>query len=103
MKPKRLAGAAGVCARAVPAGTIASSNGKATAAPKPRRNVRRASAVFVMNIANLSVSRNRRQPHLERCASDDAENDGGETIPLRPGRGNYPPHGRHVLVGEAPA
>jgi len=54
MKPKRRAGAAAVCASAVLAGTMASSSGSATAAPIPRRNVRRGREVFVMNIANLT-------------------------------------------------
>src|SRR5215471_19358183 len=35
------------------AGTIESRNGNATATPAPRRNVRRESAFFVMNIGRL--------------------------------------------------
>jgi len=46
---KRLFGAAAVCARAVAAGTIASSSGRATVIPAPRRNVRRGIRLLVMN------------------------------------------------------
>ena len=49
--PNRLVGAAAVFAVAVRAGTIASSSGSESVAPRPRRTVRRESAVFVMNIA----------------------------------------------------
>ena len=45
-----LAGAAAVCASAVPAGTIASSSGSASVTPAPCRNVRRGMCLFVMNI-----------------------------------------------------
>ena len=48
--PKRGGGFAAVFAMAVNAGTIASRNGSATAAPIPRRNVRRGSDSFVMNM-----------------------------------------------------
>jgi hypothetical protein len=41
--PNRRAGAAAVCAVAVIAGTIASSNGNARVAPIPRNTVRRGS------------------------------------------------------------
>src|SRR5678816_718101 len=38
MKPSRGLGAAGVCAHAVPAGTMASSSGRAMVAPAPLEN-----------------------------------------------------------------
>src|SRR5262245_59746070 len=41
MKPRRVVDAARVCANAVPAGIIASSNGSAIVAPAPLRTVRR--------------------------------------------------------------
>jgi hypothetical protein len=44
----------GAFVAAVNAGTIASSHGSATAAPTPRRNVRRGNDIFVMNIARSS-------------------------------------------------
>src|SRR5262249_42207068 len=43
-------GLAAVCARAVQAGTIASSSGRPIVTPAPRRNVRRERCIFVMNI-----------------------------------------------------
>jgi hypothetical protein len=52
--PKRGRGRAGVCASAVIAGTIASSSGRATVAPTPRRNVRRGNDRFVTNMGPLT-------------------------------------------------
>jgi hypothetical protein len=48
--PKRRVGAAAVRAVAVSAGTMASNNGKASAAPIPLRTVRRGNDRLVMNI-----------------------------------------------------
>ena len=45
-------GVAAVCARSVAAGTIASSNGKASAAPVPRKKVRRTMCFFAMNMVS---------------------------------------------------
>src|SRR6516162_9340392 len=53
MKPARRVGLTGVCAQAVCAGTIASSSGSATAAPAPRRNVRRRRCFLVRYKADL--------------------------------------------------
>ena len=53
--PRRRTGFAGVCARAVIDGTMASSSGSATVAPMPLRNVRRGRAFFEM-IMMLSSS-----------------------------------------------
>jgi hypothetical protein len=50
--PKRSGGLAGILACAVSAGTIASRNGNAMAAPTPRRNVRRGNDILVMNIGD---------------------------------------------------
>ena len=50
-KPRRRTGVASVLARAVAAGIIASSKGRATVAPMPRRKVRRGINFFVMIIA----------------------------------------------------
>src|ERR1700752_816619 len=57
------------------AGVMASSTGRASAAPAPRRNVRRGIDFLVINIAG--------PPHLEWRAVDDAENDGGPPIIVR--------------------
>jgi hypothetical protein len=46
----------GAAARRRPAGTIASSNGKAIVAPTPRRNVRRGICLPVMKSTSLSLS-----------------------------------------------
>src|SRR5688500_9354048 len=43
-------GVAAVCASAVAAGTIASTSGRASATPAPRRTVRRGMCFFVINI-----------------------------------------------------
>ncbi len=55
MHPRRIFGAAAVCASAVRAGIIESSNGNAMAAPAPRSSVRRERCFLVMNIALTSV------------------------------------------------
>src|ERR1700704_308144 len=64
--PKRVPGFAGVFASAVYAGTIASSSGRDTAAPMPRRNVRRAREVFVMNMVLRSLVRQGFRPAFGR-------------------------------------
>jgi hypothetical protein len=50
MNPVRIGRAASVFANALAAGTIASSNGKASAAPAPRRKVRLGIASLETNI-----------------------------------------------------
>jgi hypothetical protein len=47
---ERLLEFAAVCARAVPAGTIESSKGRAIATPVPRRKVLRGTCSLVMNV-----------------------------------------------------
>ena len=49
--PNRLVGEAAVLTVAVIAGTMASSSGNESVAPRPRSTVRRDSDAFVMNIA----------------------------------------------------
>ena len=51
MKPMRIGRAASVFANTVAAGTIASSSGKASTAPAPRRKLRLGTANFDMNMA----------------------------------------------------
>src|ERR1044071_4905049 len=65
----RRTGRAGSAANA---GVMASSTGKARAAPVPRRNARRGSDFLVSIIAC--------SPHLKRHAFDDAENDGRPAV-----------------------
>src|SRR5437667_2669817 len=54
MNPRWGVGRAAVCARAVHAGIIASSKGRPTAMPAPRRNVRRERCFLVMNMSSKS-------------------------------------------------
>src|ERR1700676_2503223 len=60
---------------AAKAGVMASSTGKAKAAPAPRKKVRRGMDFLVITIAY--------PPHLERRAPDDAENDGRPPLVVR--------------------
>src|ERR1700733_6766521 len=55
--PRRWTGRAAVWAPADRAGTIASSNGNASVAPIPRRNVLRGSAILVRNMVTELLSR----------------------------------------------
>src|SRR5512143_3755481 len=57
MKPARRVGLAAVWASAVPAGIMASSKGRATVAPMPRRKVRRCKCFFVRNMVRQSPNR----------------------------------------------
>src|SRR5580700_4547582 len=67
--------------RADVAGIIASRNGNATAAPVPRRRVRRDNAIFRITIGRLlnSVSFFLRHSHLKRYTSHNILNQGGES------------------------
>ncbi len=56
MNPMRQIGFAALFTVAEKAGTIASSNGNATAAPNPRRNVRRGNAILVTIMTAASAS-----------------------------------------------
>ena len=69
MQASRRTGFAAVRDIADTAGTMASSNGKATVAPTPRRNVRRGSDVFVM-IIRVLPSTGLGSPHPERRTLD---------------------------------
>src|SRR4030095_15843292 len=57
------------------AGVMASSMGKASVAPTPRRNVRRGIDFLKITIAD--------SPHLKWCALDDAKNDCGPFLIVR--------------------
>ena len=56
MNPSRRTGLAALFTVAEKAGTIASSIGSANAAPRPRRNVRLGSAIFVIIMTVVSAS-----------------------------------------------
>src|ERR1700704_3335808 len=127
-----LAGTAAVCASNVRAGTIASSNGSANAAPAPLRMVRRGMCRLVMNISVLLVftpgalpgvdiclsrcsllgcrrSLLRRrcfiQLHvlLERIALHDGQHQRGEPVARTVGLTGDGAHEGHILVFHAPA
>src|SRR5512138_1582468 len=89
MPTKRLTGAAADNRIGWSAGTIASSSGKASVTPAPRRNVRRGMCFFGRNISNSQLSYVlirtgrllvRLHPHLELITRDDCLHDGGEPI-----------------------
>ena len=94
-------------ASGVSAGTIASRNGSAMAAPMPRRNVRRGSDILEMYIraSNSRCAGCCADAHLERRAADDAEHEstrtGSRVAPLR-ARSHEPPACR-ARRGRAPA
>src|SRR4051794_31097147 len=71
-------GALAAPALAKPVGSIASSNGRATAVPRPRNTVRRE--------ISLDISLLRCGPLLERVALDDLDQQGREPVVL-PARG----------------
>src|SRR5205814_10138024 len=103
MPQKRLFGAAAVCASAVAAGIIESSSGSASVTPMPRRNVRRGTARFVMNVICASFRRSivHARFHivdspLEWHAIDDAEDEIGKPIFLRRSAVHDYPDRRHV-------
>ena len=117
MAPNRRVGAAAVRTIGVIAGTIASSIGKASVAPRPRRTVRRDNACFVMNIGcSLSFTlpgslTGRRDafvtgaldPHLEWYAPDDAQHNGREAVAVTLGVTGNRAHGGHVRRAQAAA
>src|SRR5712691_1293554 len=113
-----LEGAAAVCARAVAAGTIASSNGSAKVTPAPLRNIRRGICFFETNMLaaplftilvarRLRLTRNGRvhalRVHLKRLALDDAEDERGEAVVVLCGIPRDGADQRHVLILDAAA
>src|ERR1700680_1630505 len=104
-------GLAAVCANATPAGTIASRSGSASAAPAPRRTVRRDMCFFVINVIAVFSSTGRHllvavvyfHVHLERRALHDTQHYGSELV-LAGGRiAHDRPHQWHVLILNAAA
>src|SRR5262245_32493883 len=80
MQPTRLFGAAAVAARAVPAGIIDSSKGRATDAPRPFSIARRGSARLEMNMSSHFLVLTSNLFHLERYALHDADDDRREPV-----------------------
>src|SRR5882672_7538519 len=124
MKPKRVAGLAAVCARAVPAGIMASSSGRAMAAPAPLSTVRRDKCLRVKNMATIpfeyaySLLLQRRLlkalllgllrealdlAFAELVARDDAEHDGLEPVVVPGGVAHDRTDRGHVAVVELAA
>src|SRR5262245_10282666 len=70
-KPRRRTGFAGVAAIADIAGTIASSSGRATVTPSPRRNVRRGNAILLMiiELSNQEFAASLRRDAFETARS----------------------------------
>src|SRR5262245_39803528 len=107
MQPKRIFGAAAVCASAVPAGIIESSNGNAIAAPAPRSTVRRERCFLVTNMAPTSIDligasllrlvATLLHPILHRPACNDALHQRRKTIVVFRGRSHDLAHHRHVV------
>jgi hypothetical protein len=65
------------------AGAMDSRNGRATAAPIPRRNIRRGSDFLAMTILEISSQLARLQgSHLKRNAFHNAQNDLVEAVPF---------------------
>src|SRR5688572_28617721 len=115
IKPtNRCFGAAAVCASAVRAGTMASRKGSASAAPAPRRTVRRGMCFFVINMMNVSPLLTSRplssgggcgwlHVHLEHLVLDDAQHERREAVVARLGLANDGAHDGHVVVLDAAA
>src|SRR4051812_17992554 len=77
------------------AGVMASSTGRARTAPVPRRKARRGIDLLDITIAN--------PPHLERCALDDAENDGRPPLVVRGRLANDLAKNRAIVLFHAAA
>src|SRR4051812_23652810 len=91
-------------AEALKAGSIASRNGTATAAPTPFKKVRRGSDSFERNIGLLSCSKYvAARSHLKRHAVGDAENEGGELVLLARRISDDAADRGHVELVESPS
>src|SRR5262249_7158306 len=110
--PSLSVGLAGVLANAVAAGIIASSRGRAIAAPAPLRNVRRGIAFLVMNTSRSFLIATRAKAryyifidssdaHLKRNALYDSENQRGQPIPIFLRIAKDLANGRRVVVFDA--
>src|SRR5882672_9964999 len=115
---------------AVSAGTMASSSGRASVAPTPRRKVRRGRASLAMNIFLLAgappplgsrrlrgpIAPRRsarlmrlicrlhrlRPPHLKRKTLANSQHDRAHLVVARRGVAHDLPHGGHVVILDAP-
>src|SRR2546422_8214149 len=106
---KRGFGAAGVCASAVAAGTMASRSGNANVTPAPWRKVRRGMCFLVINILIallfifipifiLNAGFLQLQIHLKRLALDDAKNQRRKMIAIAGGIPRNGPNQGHVTI-----
>src|SRR3569833_2070261 len=112
MKPSFTSGLAAVLARAVAAGIMASSNGKAIMAPAPRNTVLRLRNFLVINIDGLQRRLlHRRGPtrplryhlHPERRAIHDPQHNRHKTVVVLRRAAHDRTHGRHIGVIESSA
>src|SRR5262245_53044906 len=96
-------GFAAVWAIAVKAGTIASSRGRLTVAPRPRRNVRRGSDIFVTIMAksSLEILRVPGSSHHKRVARRDADDEGRELELVSRGAAHNASNHRHIVILDA--
>src|SRR5215510_5920667 len=96
-------GFAAVWAIAVKAGTIASSRGRLTVAPSPRRNVRRGSDIFVTIMAksSLEILNVPRSSHHKRVARRDADDEGRELELVGRRAANDASNHRHIVILDA--
>src|SRR5262245_2187650 len=94
MRPKRLTDLAAVCAIADSAGTMLSSSGNATAAPRPRNTVRREMAFFVTYISVAPANRR----HTEGRALHDTSNQRRPAIAVGRRVARDLPHRRLIVV-----
>src|SRR5262245_9389553 len=108
--PKRRGGFAWDWATGVMAGAIDSRNGRATAAPIPRRKVRRGSDFLAMTIFEVSLIRSpgaRRHfgggAHLKRYASHNSEDHGVEAVVLRFRVSDDGSDNRHIIMLKSPS
>src|ERR1700687_4038130 len=128
MKPRRLTGRAAVLAATENAGTIASSNGRGSVTPTPRRKVRRGSAILEININRLLMRhsetgdrsvcgllsghlgvrrrldlRTARRSHLKRRALDHTEDQRLESVTVGRAVTDDLSQRRRIIVLQAPA
>src|SRR4051812_42223568 len=93
MNPSRRTAAAAVRRSARNAGIMASSNGRASAVPAPRRIVRRDKCLLVISTVGLLLGC---LPHLKGNTLNDTRDQIGETVSLRLGDSHHFTNGRLI-------